>query len=182
MELELVLVQNDGSTRVFKVGSDRQVIGRQKQCDLRIPVPSVSREHCEISIVDDIAIVRDLGSSNGTLVNGKKVEQGELMAGDVLCVGPASFVVRVDGLPDDQDAADLANRAAAKNDQPQTAKQPPVQKQAATASQASSTSDDLDDSGDLLEGIFDDADNDGSSFADFNFDDLLKDDDDQPTL
>jgi two-component system NtrC family response regulator len=47
----------------------------------------VSRKHAEVRLSDDAIVVRDLGSRNGTLVNGLPVEQAELMADDVLCLG-----------------------------------------------------------------------------------------------
>ena len=62
-------------------------IGRADQCDVVIALPHVSRAHAEVVVDGDVATVRDLGSSNGTYVNGRRIQQHELRHGDVLTVG-----------------------------------------------------------------------------------------------
>ncbi|MCC6659966.1 MAG: FHA domain-containing protein [Phycisphaerales bacterium] len=113
MKVTLVLVKEDGSTQELPLKKARLVIGRQKGVDLRIPVPEVSREHCEVRLDNGSVSVRDLGSSNGTYVNRARVQDGKLNAGDLLAVGPAVFVVRVNGEPADIDAEDAWDEGAA---------------------------------------------------------------------
>lgn len=81
-----------------------EVVGRHTDCKIRIPDASVSRQHCELSSVDGKVMLRDLGSSNGTFVNKKRITQTELRAGDLLCVGKFVFVVRIDGKPSEIDS------------------------------------------------------------------------------
>jgi hypothetical protein len=59
----------------------------------------VSRQHCELKCAGNRLIVRDLGSSNGTLVNGTRVKQKELKSGDTLGVGPITFIVQLGDAP-----------------------------------------------------------------------------------
>jgi pSer/pThr/pTyr-binding forkhead associated (FHA) protein len=103
VDVTLVAVRADGQKRDVPMKRARLVIGRKKECDLRIPVPSVSREHCEIKVDGGRLLVRDLGSSNGTYVNGTRTQEGDLAPGAILGVGPAVFVIRIDGKPADID-------------------------------------------------------------------------------
>lgn len=98
MEARLIMFKDD-ERRDFPVKSGKVVVGRRLECDLRIPTNDVSREHCEISSNGVILKVKDLGSSNGTFVNGRRVTEAQLKAGDKLGVGPVVFVVQIDGEP-----------------------------------------------------------------------------------
>jgi predicted component of type VI protein secretion system len=57
--------------------------------------------------------VEDLGSSNGTYINGERVQQAELAAGDTLAVGPVIFVAQVNGFPADDDLQPVTAASAA---------------------------------------------------------------------
>lgn len=104
MNIALVLVKADGKSREAKLRRAHTVIGRQTDCQLRIPSASVSRHHCEVIVGESKVSIRDLGSSNGTYVNRKRVQQAELAPGDLLAVGEMVFVLRVNGKPDFIDA------------------------------------------------------------------------------
>lgn len=108
MNVTLVMVQADGTSREAPLKSLPAVIGRDEGVRVRIPKPNVSRRHCELAVNDDDElVVRDLKSSNGTYVNGERIsEERELVPGDLLTVGEVVFVVRIDGHPKDIDAAD----------------------------------------------------------------------------
>ncbi|MFN0132566.1 MAG: FHA domain-containing protein [Phycisphaerales bacterium] len=99
VELMLVYVTPDGKTKDVPMKRQRLVFGRQAGCDVRVPSAGVSREHCEIRVEDGKAMIRDLGSSNGTYVDQHRVREAELSAGAVVTVGPAIFLVRIDGKP-----------------------------------------------------------------------------------
>ena len=99
MDINLVMFKGDGTRRDFPVVKPRTVIGRTNSCDLRIPVPDVSRKHCELVLEDDELVLRDLESSNGTFCNDKRVQEIELEPGDNVMVGPVKFVVQIDGEP-----------------------------------------------------------------------------------
>lgn len=101
MQVSLVMFKSDGTRRDFPVTGDRMVVGRKNNCDLRIPLSSVSRQHCEIRIDDETVQLRDLGSSNGTFHNHIRVQEATLTAGDEVLVGPVVFTVIIDGEPED---------------------------------------------------------------------------------
>ena len=107
MNVTLVMVQADGSSKEMPVRELPASIGREEGVKIRIPRPNVSRKHCELAINDDDElVVVDLKSSNGTYVNGERVRERELVPGDLLTVGDVVFVVRIDGHPKEIDAAD----------------------------------------------------------------------------
>jgi len=101
MDLSLVMFKADGTRKDFPVDKSRIVIGRTKHCDLRVPLSSISRQHCEIVVSDDRIAIRDLGSSNGTYHNNNRVQEATLSAGDEVMVGPVVFTLVVDGQPSD---------------------------------------------------------------------------------
>ena len=69
------------------------VIGRGSDCDLTIDDATLSRRHAELSIDHGRLRVRDLGSANGTSVNGERITERELNHGDELRFGAKAFVV-----------------------------------------------------------------------------------------
>lgn len=99
MNVSLVTIGKGGSRKDFPVAGPAIVIGRKVDADLRIPKPEVSRAHCEIMVNGNKVSLRDLGSSNGTFVNDRKVAQATLKAGDRVKVGPVIFVIQIDGVP-----------------------------------------------------------------------------------
>lgn len=100
-KLALAMLKSDGTRRDFPLVKNRVVIGRKVNCDLRIPLTAVSRQHCEITVDGDNVSVKDLGSSNGTYHNDERVQDALLLAGDELVVGPVVFTLIVDGQPAD---------------------------------------------------------------------------------
>ena len=97
----------DGSSKEVSLATLPKIVGRGEGSGIRIPVSTVSRRHCEIWLDEDedALMVKDLGSSNGTFVNGRQISQTELSPGDLLSIGPAVFVVRMDGFPAEIDAS-----------------------------------------------------------------------------
>jgi pSer/pThr/pTyr-binding forkhead associated (FHA) protein len=69
------------------------VVGRSDEADVRLSDNWVSRSHCEIDVFDDSLAVRDLGSRNGTFVNGSRIEVTSFLPGDELRVGRSMFQV-----------------------------------------------------------------------------------------
>src|SRR5262249_23276360 len=67
------------------------VVGRDYQCDARPDSPSVSKRHCCLFRDGGGLVVRDLGSSNGTRINGHPVVEGRLRTGDELAVARSRF-------------------------------------------------------------------------------------------
>ena len=100
MDINLILFKKDGSQKAFPLPNNATVIGRRHDCDLRIPLMSVSRRHCQISYNKDTLKVRDLGSRNGTYINDKRIDdEVMLQAGDYLRIGPLTFLLQIDGQP-----------------------------------------------------------------------------------
>jgi pSer/pThr/pTyr-binding forkhead associated (FHA) protein len=64
--------------------SDRLIVGRNRDCDVRLAFSSISSQHCELEFRDGYWFVRDLDSSNGTRVNGQSVTSSIVMPGDIL--------------------------------------------------------------------------------------------------
>jgi pSer/pThr/pTyr-binding forkhead associated (FHA) protein len=100
MNVTLALIKQDGSRRDFPLTKSRITLGRTEECGMRVPLAGVSRQHCEITISGDSASVRDLGSSNGTFHNNKRIQEAELQAGDLLSLGGVTFMVVIDGQPE----------------------------------------------------------------------------------
>ncbi|MDF1666897.1 MAG: FHA domain-containing protein, partial [Planctomycetota bacterium] len=78
----------------FPIGPrDHVVIGRGQKCTLLFPIKAISRRHAEIFFDNESFILRDLESTNGTYLNGKKVTETPLVDGDQLTIGPFEIIV-----------------------------------------------------------------------------------------
>ena len=72
----------------IQLAADRTtVLGRGRDCDIRLSDPDTSRRHAELLVVGERFVVRDLDSTNGTFVNGSRVESRELAPGDRIEIG-----------------------------------------------------------------------------------------------
>lgn len=101
MDINLVLLKQNGSHRTFPLKANVIVIGRRHECDLYIPLPTVSRKHCQLSLNGEALEIRDLNSTWGTFVNDQKIDgQATLKAGDYVRIGPLTFVCQIDGKPE----------------------------------------------------------------------------------
>ncbi len=96
------------------------LIGRGEECHLRPRSDAISRRHCVIAVNEGEVVLRDLGSKNGTYVNGQRVEGTcVLQPGDHLLVGPLQFELVVDHTlggvkrPAPRDVKEVAARTAA---------------------------------------------------------------------
>jgi pSer/pThr/pTyr-binding forkhead associated (FHA) protein len=86
----------------IQIVRDVTLVGRQEDlCDIFLPDVSVSKIHCLIVRTDGLLFIRDLGSTNGTKVNGQRVTRGALLPGDVLAFAGEKFRVEMGpGEPD----------------------------------------------------------------------------------
>jgi hypothetical protein len=89
------LVSNDGRTYPLSIGST--VIGRGDQANLRLPDVGISRRHARIDFDGGQVVLTDLGSTNGTSVNGQRVSAVALNPGDMIQLGTTTLTFRVDG-------------------------------------------------------------------------------------
>jgi predicted component of type VI protein secretion system len=67
------------------------LIGRSREAGLTVGHPMVSRRHCEVFEVDGLLMIRDLGSLNGTLVDGRRIKESPLLPDAQFTVGPLTF-------------------------------------------------------------------------------------------
>ncbi|HWY85870.1 MAG TPA: FHA domain-containing protein [Gemmataceae bacterium] len=88
-------------TREISIPREEFLIGRGSDCDLRVNDEDVSRHHCLIRVRGQEATLSDLGSSNGTFVNGKRVlSQVALVSGDEIRLAKCRFLVDLGDKPE----------------------------------------------------------------------------------
>ncbi|MBD3675316.1 MAG: SpoIIE family protein phosphatase [Planctomycetaceae bacterium] len=104
---KLVLLQG-GQAIPYALTSEQTVIGRLPECTIQLQSNMVSRKHAEVFKAGDKFLVKDLGSGNGTFLNGKKIEEPtELKHNDRLKLGPMLFRFELDeGPPDPEEIND----------------------------------------------------------------------------
>lgn len=120
MQVKLKILKGSRKDKLLPVQGTELLIGRGKECDLQPRTELISRKHCLITITDSQVMVRDLGSKNGTFVNGERIE-GEhgLQNGDHLGIGPMEFELQIDSQastkrPEVQGMADVIQRTTQK--------------------------------------------------------------------
>jgi pSer/pThr/pTyr-binding forkhead associated (FHA) protein len=86
------LIPLDGSSPI-EIIKDMTLVGRKEECDLRLDHKSVSKMHCVIVKTDGLLLLRDLGSTNGTRVNGQRVRRAALLPNDQLTIAGYKFKV-----------------------------------------------------------------------------------------
>jgi pSer/pThr/pTyr-binding forkhead associated (FHA) protein len=107
--LKLLHTKNDAVLNEFTLDEGVTSIGRGPGNNIRLEDMAVSAHHAEIRVLPNRYLktlkdieMQDLNSTNGTLVNGKKAENGRLKHGDVIQIGPHQFkLVNDDDLPPD---------------------------------------------------------------------------------
>jgi hypothetical protein len=113
---ELKVVDGKHAGQVIPLNRRKFLIGREQDCQLRPNSEMVSRHHCVFSIDDFSVRLRDLGSTNGTLVNGNRIRKDVvLVAGDRIVIGNLEFelVIRSGVTAIESDSAVLPPTAAA---------------------------------------------------------------------
>jgi hypothetical protein len=75
-----------------RLADARAVLGRSKECDVQVPDPNVSRRHAELRQEAGAWWLLDLDSTNGTLLNGKRVQRAKLSDGDRIKLGDLELV------------------------------------------------------------------------------------------
>jgi pSer/pThr/pTyr-binding forkhead associated (FHA) protein len=103
----------------------------------------VSRRHCQLSLNSEAMKLRDLDSQAGTFLNGQRISDAVIRAGDYITIGPLTFLVQIDGEP-----SEVAPPQQAKP--PEAAKKTPVPKAPANQPSDSFPELEIDDSDSFL--------------------------------
>ncbi|HEV3304036.1 MAG TPA: FHA domain-containing protein [Planctomycetaceae bacterium] len=93
MDARLKILTGPLSGQTVSIPAGKLLIGREDDCHLRSTSEFVSRHHC-VLILDEYTLrIRDLGSQNGTFVNGRRIVRGELtlLDGDAVSIGDLDF-------------------------------------------------------------------------------------------
>src|SRR5689334_19200123 len=85
------LVSQSGDQRFDLPPGRSVIIGRGVGSDIAVYDPTISRRHAELVATGDVVTVKDLGSSNGTYINGRRVTTGRLSANDTITFGKVGF-------------------------------------------------------------------------------------------
>jgi hypothetical protein len=86
---------DDGSGRTYQLREGSNIIGRGQDAHFRLPDTGVSRRHIEVRWDGQVAMLSDLGSTNGTLVNGSPVQDWQLADGDIIRAGHSEILIRI---------------------------------------------------------------------------------------
>lgn len=117
MDVKMLIVQGRAKGKYLQFPEGEFLFGRGPECHIRPNSPWVSRQHCLLRICGDHVSVCDLGSSNGTLVNGKRlVGERRLQPGDQLQVGPLVLQLVMDEEAAEAKGQQEASEEAVKKD------------------------------------------------------------------
>jgi pSer/pThr/pTyr-binding forkhead associated (FHA) protein len=115
--MHVQLVPVDGGTPI-EITKDLMLVGRKEDCDIQLDHKSISKQHCIIVKTDGLLLLRDLGSTNGTRVNGQRVRRAALLPNDHVNIASLRFkvsfadnepeVISPDEYTQQMDAKDLA--------------------------------------------------------------------------
>ena len=90
MTYQLVPIDR-GNTPLIPLQRPVLLVGRHPECDVRIELAKISRRHCCLAIAYDRVLIRDLGSRNGIRLNGRLIEEAQLVEGDEVAIGPLLY-------------------------------------------------------------------------------------------
>jgi pSer/pThr/pTyr-binding forkhead associated (FHA) protein len=120
MQVKLRVMQGAQAGRDVIIPVAEFLIGRGEECHLRPRSDAISRRHCVIAVSDKQVVLRDMGSKNGSYVNGQRVDGScTLEAGDHLQIGPLQFELVIEHTlggakrPAARDVKEIAARTAA---------------------------------------------------------------------
>src|SRR5579884_4210017 len=88
----LIVIAGGNIGELYKISKRRTLVGRAPGADLRIREDGVSREHLELVHEHGALVLRDLASSNGTYLNGARVEAAQIADGDKISLGATTVL------------------------------------------------------------------------------------------
>ena len=112
LQAKLQIVGGKHHGKVIPLVKNKFLIGREQDCHLRPSSEMVSRHHCAFTLDEYTLRLRDLGSTNGTLLNDERVRgEVKLKTGDRVQIGPLVFEIRVSDVADSSSSARWASWA-----------------------------------------------------------------------
>jgi len=114
-----LILMGGGESVTHAVGDGETLVGRSSAAAIRVSEPLVSSSHCKIVKRGSVFALVDLGSENGTYVNGVRVKDKELEHGTQIRVGPLTFYFAADGVEPEPGSIELIH--AVQSPQPQMA-------------------------------------------------------------
>lgn len=100
------LVSLDGGPSIDLI-KDLVLFGRDEDCDIRMDHKSISKLHCVIVKTDGLVFIRDLGSTNGTRVNGQRVRRAALLPNDRVALANFKYQIKFGTELDEEKLPDL---------------------------------------------------------------------------
>jgi len=88
------LVSMDGGAPI-EIAKDLVLVGRKEDCDIRLDHKSISKLHCILVKTEGLLLLRDLGSTNGTRVNGQRVRRAALLPNDQIQLASLRYTVQL---------------------------------------------------------------------------------------
>lgn len=116
----LVLLSEGFTGRTYELKTDKTTVGRLSDNAFEIPEASVSSHHAEILMRGNDVVIKDLGSTNGTFINGEKIEEATLKPGQILRFGMIEMRLETGQASAPAPAAAAAAAATAKKQLEQT--------------------------------------------------------------
>jgi len=97
MRVKLLVVRGKPHGKGLSFPQGEFVIGRGDECHIRPNSSWVSRQHCLMRVSEQVVTLRDLGSTNGTLVNGQRIlGERDIFNGDHIQIGPLVFQLLIE--------------------------------------------------------------------------------------
>jgi pSer/pThr/pTyr-binding forkhead associated (FHA) protein len=104
------LVSLDGGASI-DLAKDLTLLGRDEDCDFRLDHKSVSKLHCVIVRTDGLLLLRDLGSTNGTRVNGQRIRRAALLPNDTVAVANFKYQVKYGAVLEEEEKPSSPSKA-----------------------------------------------------------------------
>lgn len=102
----LRITEPDGRQRSLPLDGRTMRIGRGGECEIQLDDPQVSREHARLQTRNGVLLLADVGSTNGTRVNGQRIREVALGVGDRIEVGGSEILIAAEPRPGDPDPND----------------------------------------------------------------------------